>query len=105
MSKFDFVTFNNLNREDPLHRAIYNIWAECVFNESPEAEKVEIAFYKNEQRFSIHYEYNGEEILNEKGRYYFTEDGTIVIYLDDPTHCQKFIAFERTQDYMEIAYI
>ena len=98
------ITFNQLS-EAPLDRAIYNIWGECVFNEAPEAEKVRISFDSHQQQFAIRYNYNGEEILNEKGHYYFTEDGTVVIYLDNPTHCQKFIAFERTKDYMEIAYI
>lgn len=98
------ITFNQLS-EAPLDRAIYNIWAESVFNECEEVEKVRISFDEHQQQFAIRYKYNGEEIFNEKGHYYFTDDGTVVIYLDEPKHCQKFIAFERTYDYMEIAYM
>ena len=102
-SKMKNLTFATLNREIALENAIYNIWAECVFNECPENEKVKITYGDGE--FSIKYVYANEEILNEIGHYYFTEDANVVIYLDDPVHCQKFIAFERTHDYMEIAYM
>lgn len=98
------ITFNQLT-EAPLDRAIYNIWGECVFNECEEAKKVRISFDEAQQQFAIRYKYNNEEILNEQGHYYFTEDAHVVIYLDNPKHCQKFIAFERTENYMEIAYM
>ena len=101
MSKI--LTFDKLDKNIPIQRAIYNIWAECMFNEIPESSKVKITISENE--FSIHYDYNGNEILDEKGHYYFTDDANVVIYLDNPKHCDKFIAFERTKDYMEIAYI
>lgn len=99
------LTFNQLDRKIPVENAIYNIWAECVFNEAPESEKVDVHIKETSQEIYIHYEYNGEEILHEKGHYYFTEDAHVVIFLDNPRYCQKFIAFERTENYMEIAYI
>ena len=67
------ITFNQLT-EAPLDRAIYNIWGECVFNECEEAKKVRISFDEAQQQFAIRYKYNNEEILDEQGHYYFTED-------------------------------
>lgn len=99
------LTFATLNREIAVENAIYNIWAECVFNECPENENVHITISDSTHEFSIYYEYNGEEILKEQGYFYFTEDANVVIYLNNPVHCQKFIAIERTHDYMEIAYM
>ena len=102
-----YLTFDQLNREVPLDRAIYNIWHEYIFNECSDSERVEVIYNYSQQTFFIKCHDNGynEEIFDEQGHYYFTEDMTVVIYLDNPKHCQKFIAFERTQDYMEIAYI
>ena len=105
MSKFNVLMFSTLDRNDAVQNAIYNIWAECVFNEYPESDKVKITIDNNNHIFTIQYCYNRNMILDEKGHFYFTDDGTVVIYLDEPTHCQKFIAFERTHDYMEIAYM
>ena len=105
MSKFNVCMFSTLDRSDSVQNAIYNIWAECVFNEIPESDKVKITIDNNNHIFTIQYNYNGNEILDEKGHFYLTEDAHVVIYLDNPKHCDKFIAFERTNDYMEIAYM
>lgn len=103
--KLEHLTFDELNTNDSVHRAIYNIWAECVFNECEESKNVKITIDRLHNSFSIKYDYKENHILDEQGHYYFTDDGHVVIYLDDPKYCQKFIAFERTDDYMEIAYM
>ena len=105
MSKFNVLMFSTLDRNDPVQNAIYNIWAECVFNDYAESDKVKITIDNNNHIFTIQYSYNRNMILDEKGHFYFTDDGTVVIYLDESTYCSKFIAFERNHDFMEIAYM